>query len=141
MLGLWADRFRGRSANEAFKEYKLDLFQSVYDRMLADQRDNIAVEGQLDLQGRFLTIGVHCSRMKDEASKDLGFVLIFEDLSELIKAQKAAAWREVAQRIAHEIKNPLTPIQLSAQRLRKKFQDKAPDFDRICDEADPGDRE
>ena len=135
MLGLWADRFRGRSANEAFKEYKLDLFQTVYDRMLSDQRDNIAVEGQLDLQGRFLTIGVHCSRMKDEASRDLGFVLIFEDLSELIKAQKAAAWREVAQRIAHEIKNPLTPIQLSAQRLRKKFQDKAPDFDRICDES------
>ncbi len=135
MLGLWADRFRGRSANEVFKEYKLDLFQSVYDRMLVDQRDNIALEGQLDLQGRFLTIGVHCSRMKDEANKDLGFVLIFEDLSELIKAQKAAAWREVAQRIAHEIKNPLTPIQLSAQRLRKKFQDKAPDFDRICDES------
>ncbi|HQR16515.1 MAG TPA: ATP-binding protein [Nitrospira sp.] len=135
MLGLWADRFRGRSANEVFKEYKLELFQSVYDRMLADQRDNIALEGQLDLQGRFLTIGVHCSRMKDESNKDLGFVLIFEDLSELIKAQKAAAWREVAQRIAHEIKNPLTPIQLSAQRLRKKFQDKAPDFDRICDES------
>ncbi|MCS6290915.1 MAG: HAMP domain-containing protein [Nitrospira sp.] len=135
MLGLWADRFRGRSANEVFKEYKLDLFQSVYDRMLVDQRDNMALEGQLDLQGRFLTIGVHCSRMKDESNKDLGFVLIFEDLSELIKAQKAAAWREVAQRIAHEIKNPLTPIQLSAQRLRKKFQDKAPDFDRICDES------
>ncbi len=135
MLGLWADRFRGRSANEVFKEYRLELFQSVYDRMLADQRDNIALEGQLDLQGRFLTIGVHCSRMKDESNKDLGFVLIFEDLSELIKAQKAAAWREVAQRIAHEIKNPLTPIQLSAQRLRKKFQDKAPDFDRICDES------
>ena len=135
MLGLWADRFRGRSANEVFKEYKLDLFQSVYDRMLVDQRDNIALEGQLDLQGRFLTIGVHCSRMKDESNKDLGLVLIFEDLSELIKAQKAAAWREVAQRIAHEIKNPLTPIQLSAQRLRKKFQDKAPDFDRICDES------
>ncbi|HET6675913.1 MAG TPA: ATP-binding protein [Nitrospiraceae bacterium] len=135
ILGLWADRFRGRSANETFKEFGLDLFQSVYDRMQTDQRENLAVEGQLDLQGRFLTIGVHCSRMKDESAKDLGFVLIFEDLSELIKAQKAAAWREVAQRIAHEIKNPLTPIQLSAQRLRKKFQDKAPDFDRICDES------
>ena len=135
ILGSWADRFRGRSANETFKEFGLDLFQTVYDRMQADQRENLAVEGQLDLQGRFLTIGVHCSRMRDESAKDLGFVLIFEDLSELIKAQKAAAWREVAQRIAHEIKNPLTPIQLSAQRLRKKFQDKAPDFDRICDES------
>jgi two-component system nitrogen regulation sensor histidine kinase NtrY len=62
-------------------------------------------------------------------------VLVFEDLTELIKAQKAAAWQEVAQRVAHEIKNPLTPIQLSAQRLRKKFFDKAPDFDRIFDES------
>src|SRR5574341_2313744 len=59
--------------------------------------------------------------MRNEAGKDLGFVLVFEDLTELIKAQKVAAWKEVAQRIAHEIKNPLTPIQLSAQRLRRRL--------------------
>ena len=53
--------------------------------------------------------------------EDLGFVLVFEDLTELIKVQKVAAWQEVARRVAHEIKNPLTPIQLSAQRLRKNF--------------------
>ncbi|HXF91256.1 MAG TPA: ATP-binding protein [Nitrospiraceae bacterium] len=135
ILGLWGDRFRGRPANEAFKEFGLDLFQTVYDRMLADQRDNLAIEGQVEVQGKFLTIGLSCSRMRDEANKDLGFVLVFEDLTELIKAQKAAAWQEVAQRVAHEIKNPLTPIQLSAQRLRKKFFDKAPDFDRIFDES------
>jgi two-component system nitrogen regulation sensor histidine kinase NtrY len=103
--------------------------------MRADQRDNLAIEGQVEVQGKFLTIGLSCSRMRDEANKDLGFVLVFEDLTELIKAQKAAAWQEVAQRVAHEIKNPLTPIQLSAQRLRKKFFDKAPDFDRIFDES------
>lgn len=135
ILGLWGDRFRGRPANEAFKEFGLDLFQTVYDRMRADQRDNLAIEGQVEVQGKFLTIGLSCSRMRDEANKDLGFVLVFEDLTELIKAQKAAAWQEVAQRVAHEIKNPLTPIQLSAQRLRKKFFDKAPDFDRIFDES------
>jgi two-component system nitrogen regulation sensor histidine kinase NtrY len=73
--------------------------------------------------------------MKDEANKDLGFVLVFEDLTELIKAQKVAAWQEVARRVAHEIKNPLTPIQLSAQRLRKKFFEKSPDLDRVFDEA------
>ena len=49
----------------------------------------------------------------------LGYVLIFEDLSDLLKAQKQAAWREVARRIAHEIKNPLTPIALSADRIRR----------------------
>ena len=135
ILGLAADRFRGRAANEAFKEFGLDLFQTAYDRMLADDRDDLALEGQLDLHGKLMTIGLNGSRMRDEANKDLGFVLVFEDLTELIKAQKVAAWQEVARRVAHEIKNPLTPIQLSAQRLRKKFFEKAPDLDRVFDEA------
>ncbi|MER3423419.1 MAG: PAS domain-containing sensor histidine kinase, partial [Nitrospiraceae bacterium] len=73
--------------------------------------------------------------MRNESGQDLGFVLVFEDLTELIKAQKVAAWQEVARRVAHEIKNPLTPIQLSAQRLRKKFFEKAQDFDTIFDES------
>src|SRR3979409_242832 len=48
-----------------------------------------------------------------------GYVVVVDDLTDLLRAQKAAAWQEVAQRIAHEIKNPLTPIQLSAQRLSR----------------------
>lgn len=52
----------------------------------------------------------------------LGYVLIFEDLSDLLKAQKQAAWREVARRVAHEIKNPLTPIALSAERIRRHLE-------------------
>ncbi|MEX5214518.1 MAG: ATP-binding protein [Nitrospiraceae bacterium] len=135
ILGIWGDRVGNRPANEMFKEFKLDLFQTAYDRMLADQRDTLSLEGQVEAQGKVLTIGLSCSRMKDEAGRDLGFVLIFEDLTDLIKAQKAAAWQEVAQRIAHEIKNPLTPIQLSAQRLRKKYFEQAADFDKIFDEG------
>ncbi|HXX76814.1 MAG TPA: ATP-binding protein [Nitrospiraceae bacterium] len=135
ILGLWADRFHGRPANEVFKEFGLDLFQTVYDRMLADQRDNLTLEGPVEVEGKLLTIGLHGSRMKDDANRDLGIVLVFEDLTELIKAQKVAAWQEVARRVAHEIKNPLTPIQLSAQRLRKKFFEKSPDFDKVFDES------
>lgn len=135
ILGLAADRFRGRPANEVFKEFSLDLFQTAYDRMLADERDDLDLEGQLDIQGKLITIGLKGSRMRDEANKDLGFVLVFEDLTELIKAQKVAAWQEVARRVAHEIKNPLTPIQLSAQRLRKKFFEKSPDLERVFDDA------
>jgi two-component system, NtrC family, nitrogen regulation sensor histidine kinase NtrY len=52
----------------------------------------------------------------------LGYVLVFEDLSDLLKAQKQAAWREVARRVAHEIKNPLTPIALSADRIRRQLE-------------------
>ena len=55
-----------------------------------------------------------------------GVVLVIEDLSELISAQRASAWREVARRMAHEIKNPLTPIQLSAERIAKRFRKSEP---------------
>jgi len=135
ILGLSADRIRDRQANEVFKEFGLDVFQAVYDRMQADDRDDWSLEGQVDVQGKPVKIRLSGSRMRDEANKDLGYVLIFDDLTELIKAQKVAAWQEVARRVAHEIKNPLTPIQLSAQRLRKKFFEKSPDFDKIFDEA------
>jgi PAS domain S-box-containing protein len=64
-----------------------------------------------------------------------GTVLVIEDLSELIAAQRASAWREVARRMAHEIKNPLTPIQLSAERIAKRFR---PQFD---DNGSNGDEE
>jgi len=62
--------------------------------------------------------------LKDDSDKYMGMVVVFDDMTELIKAQRMAAWREVARRIAHEIKNPLTPIKLSAQRLRRKFVNK-----------------
>ena len=60
-------------------------------------------------------------------SQRLGYVIVFEDLSDLLKAQKQAAWREVARRIAHEIKNPLTPITLSADRIRRHLSRGTPD--------------
>jgi two-component system, NtrC family, nitrogen regulation sensor histidine kinase NtrY len=57
---------------------------------------------------------------RDDGGTD-GVVVVFDDVSPLVRAQKVAAWREVARRLAHEIKNPLTPIQLSAERLRRKY--------------------
>src|SRR5258705_13151659 len=57
---------------------------------------------------------------REDGSLD-GVVVVFDDVTPLIRAQKVAAWREVARRLAHEIKNPLTPIQLSAERLRRHF--------------------
>jgi PAS domain S-box-containing protein len=66
----------------------------------------------------------------------LGHVLVFDDVTELVKAQRDAAWGEVARRLAHEIKNPLTPIQLSAERLRRKYLKQMPADDaRVLDRA------
>ena len=70
------------------------------------------------------SLRINFTRLYDEEGRPLGVVLVFDNLSELEKAQRMAAWREVARSIAHEVKNPLTPIQLSAQRLRKKYLDR-----------------
>jgi two-component system, NtrC family, nitrogen regulation sensor histidine kinase NtrY len=73
---------------------------------------------QLGLGGRRTAVALTLSSIRARHST-VGFVLVLEDLTELLRAQKAAAWREVAQRIAHEIKNPLTPIQLSVERIER----------------------
>jgi len=65
----------------------------------------------------------------------IGTVLVLDDLTQVMKAQRMAAWREVARRIAHEIKNPLTPIQLSAERLRKRYLSRFADDEKIFDEC------
>ena len=78
---------------------------------------------QLDLPVRDKTIKVlvNVVSLKNVGGRDAGHVAVFEDITELEKIQRLAAWREVARRIAHEIKNPLTPIKLSAQRLQRKY--------------------
>lgn len=73
------------------------------------------------IAGRSMTMAVTVASLKHGPQR-LGYVIVFEDLSDLLKAQKQAAWREVARRVAHEIKNPLTPIALSAQRIKRHLE-------------------
>jgi nitrogen fixation/metabolism regulation signal transduction histidine kinase len=77
---------------------------------------------QLDLEGSSSrrTLMCACTPLPG-ADSDLGYIVVFDDITALLQAQKDAAWGEVARRLAHEIKNPLTPIQLSAERMRRKF--------------------
>ena len=83
------------------------------------QRQVQVAEGD-EAKSFFVTL----TAMHDESGKSLGSVVVFDDYSQLMKVQRMSAWREVARRIAHEIKNPLTPIQLSAQRIRRRFRDR-----------------
>ncbi len=78
---------------------------------------------QLDLDGATgrRTLMCACTPLPGEG-RDMGFVIVFDDITTLLAAQRDAAWGEVARRLAHEIKNPLTPIQLSAERLRRRLR-------------------
>jgi two-component system nitrogen regulation sensor histidine kinase NtrY len=77
------------------------------------------IEMRVDCGGRELLVMCTAGRIVARENQSLGYVLLFDDITDISRSQHLAAWRDVARRIAHEIKNPLTPIQLSAQRLEK----------------------
>ncbi|MEM9494491.1 MAG: PAS domain-containing sensor histidine kinase [Pseudomonadota bacterium] len=100
------------------------LAPEISDLLEAASRSPFQTTGeQIDIvrQGRILTLNVRIEKDVVEGAEN--FVVTFDDITQLISAQRNAAWGDVARRIAHEIKNPLTPIQLSAERLRRKYQD------------------
>jgi PAS domain S-box-containing protein len=84
----------------------------------ADRMGTTTTQMEMVVQRSKWNVAVTVATLRHEGH-GLGYVLVFEDLSDLLKAQKQAAWREVARRVAHEIKNPLTPIALSAERIRR----------------------
>lgn len=95
-------------------------------RQLSDGSDT--VEASLNIEQ---ADGNHHIRLKAAKDASEGFVLTIDDATKLVMAQRQLAWRDVARRIAHEIRNPLTPIQLSTERLRRRYQDKIDDSDGV----------
>ena len=91
----------------------------------AERMGTAAMQLEFVTNRRPLNLAVTVATL-DYQGQRLGYVLVFEDLSDLLQAQKQAAWREVARRVAHEIKNPLTPIALSAERIRRHLERGSP---------------
>ena len=90
---------------------------------------------RLSVMQKNYSLLINFTRLEDEEQNSVGYVLVFDNLTKLEKMQRMAAWREVARRIAHEIKNPLTPIQLSAQRLRRRYPEILAEKDSIFDQC------
>lgn len=99
----------------------LSILQGLLDDLSRSGRHGIEKRIRVTVGRQSLSLLVHLNQLEDESGGPLGHVIVFDNLTRLEKAQRMAAWRDVACRVAHEIKNPLTPIQLSAQRLRKRF--------------------
>jgi len=121
MLGIKTERVLHRRYEEVLQPEHLTFVEELLREMA--ERGGGFIEKQLDfsLKDRALTLLVTVTELRDDEGNPLGMVTVSEDLTQLQKAERAAAWREVARRMAHEIKNPLTPIRLSAQRLQKKY--------------------
>src|SRR5919106_1644625 len=119
ILSVRADRALGKSYREVFRAEPLRGIREIVESV--EGRESVERELKLSLQERLLTVMVNAATLRDDDSSILGVMLFLEDITQIQKVQRMEAWREVARRIAHEIKNPLTPIQLSAERLRKRY--------------------
>jgi two-component system nitrogen regulation sensor histidine kinase NtrY len=107
-------------------EYFRTFFQLL--KTMKDHRiQSIQKELKVNVQGESLPLQMKLSILRNENQEEIGQIVVFDDMSALVSAQRSAAWTEVARRIAHEIKNPLTPIKLSAERLQRKFGEQIQD--------------
>jgi two-component system nitrogen regulation sensor histidine kinase NtrY len=136
MLGLPAAQIQDKAAASAFRSPEYAEIATLIQRMGRARDGMLDREVHLRRDGQTVALLASATALKGSDGRYMGMVLAFDDLTELLKAQRLAAWREVAQRIAHEIKNPLTPIQLSAQRLRRRLAgERSVEEKRLLEEA------
>lgn len=114
----------GATLGEVFPKEILEDLEPLLRR--ADRLGTTTTQMEITVQHMTLNVAVTVATLKHEG-QGLGYVVVFEDLSEMLRAQKQTAWREVARRVAHEIKNPLTPISLSAERIKRHLSRGTPD--------------
>ena len=96
-------------------------FADLFSQMISAGSDNVQEQVNLIRKGQQESLLVRMSPRRNADGALEGYVVAFDDVTDLVSAQRLAAWGDVARRIAHEIKNPLTPIQLSAERIKRKF--------------------
>ena len=136
ILGIQGEEVVGKKLSEVLaRDYLPQIEEELMADLRSSQKDSIERQLTVNLKGKSQTLLINLTNLKDEEGKSIGVVAVIDDLTQMIKAQRVAAWREVARRIAHEIKNPLTPIQLSAQRLRKRYLEKLQDDGAVFDEC------
>jgi two-component system nitrogen regulation sensor histidine kinase NtrY len=121
LLGIDSETLINKSVRHVLNGDYLEQYKEIRDQLSRSSSDQVTKELNIKIGNEPLLLSLSVVRLTDEKHQERGLVFVFDDLTPLINAQRSAAWREVAKRIAHEIKNPLTPIKLSAQRLNKKF--------------------
>ncbi|WP_185804677.1 sensor histidine kinase NtrY-like [Pontivivens nitratireducens] len=132
ILGIDAQTMRGKMLSDLVPEFARPL-----DKLFREERESVQTQLHLQTPKREEELLVRIARHRIEDDQD-GFVVTFDAITDLLSAQRMAAWGDVARRIAHEIKNPLTPIQLAAERMKRKYSKKldAEDADGLAQYSD-----
>ncbi len=134
LLGVRIEEVIGRNYREVLRTPLVRALDEVIPAIPTPRESRSSIK--IDREGAEIELMITASPLSDDAGSNLGSVLFFEDVSQIAKVERMEAWREVARRIAHEIKNPLTPIQLSAERLRRQL---GPRLSRLGEDLLPSD--
>jgi len=135
LLSISSESVLGRPFQEILRPEQQEITKGLLRELAESGKDAISRQVDVRMREGKRTLSVNLSVMRDENGEFIGTVAVFDDLTQVLKAQRMAAWREVARRIAHEIKNPLTPIKLSAQRLRRKYLSRFGEDEKAFDEC------
>jgi PAS domain S-box-containing protein len=135
LLGIKGRNARGRDAGKLLKKIGAASLAAVLDEVEGEEGLTRKEVNLTQASGRMMTLRAVASVIKGPRGRGMGKVIVFEDVTELIRSKQLIAWSEMARQVAHEIKNPLTPMKLSAQQLLQSHRDRAGDFDRVLEDS------
>ena len=124
MFGISNKDAAGKNYKDVFDKSVFSDIRSIIRDLTKTGKETLTKEIKLNIGGSLKVYIVNLTVLKDEADNYIGFIIVLNDTTDMMKAQRVAAWEEVAKRMSHEIKNPLTPIRLSAERLKRKYGSK-----------------
>lgn len=134
LLQLKKTNYQDQPFPEVLDKESLALFEDMFKEIQANKKKAISRDFTIIKNDAPLDISVTLLPLENREKKRVGMISVYENVTEIQRFQRARAWRDVARRIAHEIKNPLTPIQLSAERIRRKYLKEFPDAE-VLDQA------
>lgn len=136
VLGINAKDVIGKGYKEFIKTLNSEELNSMVKILEGHEIKGVKREVKINIDGKITIIRIYINGIWDpETGKAIGMIVVFDDITDIINAQKILTWREIARRLAHEIKNPLTPIKLSTERLIKKWRQRDEDFDIVFEKA------
>ncbi len=135
LLSLTASDVLGKNFKDVVRSNNAGIVSELISDLQKSRTGTLSRQVTVAVEGNKLLLQLHLTLLRGGSGEFLGMVAVLDDLTQIMRVQRMAAWREVARRIAHEIKNPLTPIQLSAQRLRKRYLARFSNDETVFDEC------
>ncbi|WP_141267084.1 ATP-binding protein [Thermodesulfovibrio sp. Kuro-1] len=136
ILQISAEKLQGRHYSEILEFVESDELKEFIKKLSQERIYEISKDLNIKIKGRNKMIKARIVSLREfEESEATGILVLFDDITDIVKAQQAVAWEEVARRLAHEIKNPLTPIKLATERLVKKWKNKDEEFDKVFEKS------